>query len=176
MQYADRFIASATSARMVVAARAGAVWLLFLPNAPYIVTDLWHLEWLGERKPVPLWYDLAMIVSFAWTGVFLAVASLNAMHNVIRAYWGARAGLAVHSGRARRVRHWRLSGTILELEFVDVFFQPHSVIADLIARFAHPLQNPGAFVFTALFAAFMLVCYLTFASVEHRQNLVRERT
>jgi len=27
-----------------------------------------------------------------------------------------------------------------------------------------------------LFAAFMLVCYLTFASVEHRQNLVRERT
>jgi uncharacterized membrane protein len=154
----------------------GAVWLLFLPNAPYIVTDLWHLEWLGERKPVPLWYDLAMIVSFAWTGVFLAVASLNAMHNVIRAYWGRVLGWLFTLGALGACGIGVYLGRFLNWNSWDVFFRPHSVITDLVARFAHPLQNPGAFVFTALFAAFMLVCYLTFASVEHRQNLVRERT
>lgn len=149
----------------------GAVWLLFLPNAPYIVTDLWHLEWLGERKPVPLWYDLAMIVSFAWTGVFLAVVSLDTLQRVVRDYCGrafswlftlgaiAACGIGVYVGRFLNWNSW------------DVFLRPRTVIAEAFARFAHPLQNPGALVFTCLFAALMLVCYLTFASIEHRQTM-----
>src|SRR5262245_33382879 len=32
----------------------GAVWLAFLPNAPYLVTDLIHLR---ARGFVPIWYD-----------------------------------------------------------------------------------------------------------------------
>lgn len=149
-----------------------ALWLLFLPNAPYIVTDLWHLEWFGERKPVPLWYDLAMIVSFAWTGIFLAVASLNTMQSIVRDYLGGAlswlfvlgaigaCGIGVYLGRFLNWNSW------------DVFFQPRTVLSDALTRFAHPLANPGALMFALLFAAVMLMCYLTFVAVEHRQNIL----
>jgi uncharacterized membrane protein len=49
------------------------VWLMFLPNAPYLVTDIMHLQ---PSAGVPYWYDLILVVAFAWTGVFLGVVSL----------------------------------------------------------------------------------------------------
>lgn len=146
-----------------------ALWLLFLPNAPYIVTDLWHLDWMGERKPIPMWYDIAMLASFAWTGLFLAVASLNAMQRVVREYCGRVIGWLFALGAIGACGWGIYLGRFLNWNSWDVFFRPRSVIADVIARVAHPLQNPGAFVFTFLFAALMLMCYLTFAAIEHRQ-------
>ncbi|MEW5721330.1 MAG: DUF1361 domain-containing protein, partial [Chloroflexota bacterium] len=144
-----------------------ALWLLFLPNAPYIVTDLWHLD---ERKPVPMWYDIGMLATFAWTGLFLAVASLNAMQRVVRDYCGRVVGWVFAFGAIGACGFGIYLGRFLNWNSWDVFFRPRSVAADIVARLAHPIQNPGAFGFTFLFAAFVLVCYLTFASVEHRQR------
>jgi uncharacterized membrane protein len=147
-----------------------ALWLLFLPNAPYIITDLWHLDWVGERKPIPQWYDLGMLATFAWTGLFLAVASLSAMQNVVRDYWGRIVGWVFAFGAIGACGFGIYLGRFLNWNSWDVFLRPRSVLADVVARFAHPIQNSGAFGFTLLFAAFMFVCYLTFASIEHRQR------
>src|SRR5581483_11323407 len=49
------------------------LWLLFLPNAPYLITDIIHLK---PHPGVPLWYDLITLVTFAWTGSFLGLISL----------------------------------------------------------------------------------------------------
>jgi uncharacterized membrane protein len=43
-------------------------WLAFLPNAPYLLTDLFHLH---KSPIVPQWYDLILILSFALTGMVL---------------------------------------------------------------------------------------------------------
>jgi uncharacterized membrane protein len=144
----------------------GALWLLFLPNAPYIVTDLWHLD---DRKPVPVWYDIGMLATFAWTGLFLAVASLNAMQRVVRDYCGrvvswlfvfgaiGASGLGIYLGRFLYWNSW------------DLIFQPHGVLMDVAVRLVHPIRYSQTYGVALLFAAFFLVCYVTFASVEQRR-------
>jgi uncharacterized membrane protein len=97
-----------------LAAGLGVLWLLFFPNAPYMLTDFIHL---GEG-PAPLWYDALMLSSFAWTALLLGFASLYLMQMVIRrvagsavAWLGVLAALAlasvgVYIGRFIRFNSW----------------------------------------------------------------------
>ena len=66
-------------------ALCAAAWFFFFPNAPYIVTDFVHLK---HNPPVPLWFDLLMIASFAWTGLCLGYLSLYLMQEIARARFG----------------------------------------------------------------------------------------
>ena len=141
----------------------GMLWLVFFPNAPYIVTDLWHLR---ERWPVPMWYDIGMLATFALTGLFLAVFSLRIMQGLVRAYAGAAfgwffalavvclGGLGVYLGRFLRWNSW------------DLVLHPQGVLGDVAARLAHPLDHPQAMGVTVLFSAILFVSYLAVTTRE----------
>ncbi len=143
----------------------GLLWLLFFPNAPYLVTDLIHLR---SYLPVPLWYDTGMLISFAWAGCFLAVASLFIMHQIIRDFAGRAlswlivmgmiglCGLGIYMGRFLRWNSW------------DVFLYPTDVLSDIAHRLAHPFSNLQTYGVTLMFAAFLFVCYWTFISLKQR--------
>jgi uncharacterized membrane protein len=95
----------------------GALWLLFFPNAPYIVTDLIHLR---DRSPVPIWFDAVMLFSFALTGLCLAFVSLLLFHRIVERRRGTPAGwivvvvvscltgFGVYLGRYPRWNSWDL--------------------------------------------------------------------
>ncbi len=134
------------------------VWLIFFPNAPYIITDFLHLQ---PRSPIPLWYDIGLISIFAWTGLFLAVFSLRTMQRLVKVWAGSMAswlfvfmviglsGLGIYLGRFLNWNSW------------DLFFHPYHVLTDVAIRLIYPLNHPQTVGVTFLFAAFLLVCYLT---------------
>lgn len=134
-----------------------ALSLAFFPNAPYIVTDFLHL---AERSPIPLWYDIGLLTSFAWTGLVLGVYALRILQNIVRGWAGAilswvfvlavvnLSGMGVYIGRFLRWNSW------------DLVMQPTAILSDIAVRLRHPLLHPSTYGVTLLFSALMLVCYL----------------
>jgi uncharacterized membrane protein len=138
-------------------------WLLFFPNAPYILTDMLHLQWPQYR--VPVWYDLILLVAFAWTGAFLGLVSLYLMQGIIRRSAGrlaswlftlavlALAGFGVYLGRFPRWNSW------------DVLANPTLLLLDIWDRVSNPLANTRAWVFSALFSLCLGAMYLMLVAV-----------
>ncbi|WP_206980084.1 DUF1361 domain-containing protein [Hymenobacter telluris] len=136
----------------------GLVWLLFFPNAPYILTDLFHLE---PRIGVPYWYDLALILSCAWNGLMLAYASLTDMQALVArrlgwlASWGfvtvslLLSSFGVYLGRYLRFNSW------------DIITNPLTLFFDIITRLLHPFAHPATWGVTLLYGVFLLLGYVT---------------
>jgi uncharacterized membrane protein len=150
-----------------------ALWLLFFPNAAYLVTDFVHLR---PKEPIPLWFDIGLLASFAWSGCFLAVASLRAMQALVAAYLGRVVswlfvaavfglnGLGIYLGRFLRWNSW------------DIFLEPHGVLSDTITIIAHPIENRQATGVICMFGALLFVCYLMFWGLEQRRGGVVDLT
>jgi uncharacterized membrane protein len=141
----------------------GFIWMLFFPNAPYILTDFFHLD---ERAGVPLWYDILLLIAFSWTGIFLMMASLRTMSRVVKVYLGRWASwlfamfalvlsaIGIYLGRFERWNSW------------DMLTHPERILADVLRPLADPLNGMRFFGVTILFTAFLLVCYLVFISFD----------
>ena len=139
------------------------LWLIFFPNAPYILTDLVHLGQPSEV--VPIWFDVILVVWFAWTGVFLGVLSLYLMHEVVHREYGRLAGwvfvfvvsflsgLGIYMGRVLRWNSW------------DIIQSPDNIFYGILQGAQDP--SLGAIGMTALFGALFLFIYLTFYTFGH---------
>jgi len=134
----------------------GALWLLFFPNAPYIVTDFVHLERGGA---VPYWYDAVTIAAFAWMGVMLGFASLFLMQTVVRQWRGPVAGwlfalvaiglgsLGIYLGRFLRLNSW------------DALEHPSVIPRILHAVARDPFAYQEAIAVTVLFTLALTFAY-----------------
>jgi uncharacterized membrane protein len=59
------------------------IWLLFLPNAPYIITDMVHLY---QRPPVPYWYDMLLVLLSALNGLIIGFVSISQIETIVKKY------------------------------------------------------------------------------------------
>jgi uncharacterized membrane protein len=148
----------------------GLLWLVFFPNAPYIVTDFKYLRtWTGA----PIWYDAVLLSAAAGCGLLLGFVSLYLMQTVVRRalgtvnawlFAGAVLGLSsfgVYLGRFQRWNSW------------DVFTRPRVLADGLWSGLVHPLQHPQTIAVTVLFTAFLGATYLVFYSLAGQST--RER-
>jgi uncharacterized membrane protein len=142
---------------------AAFLWLIFFPNALYILTDLQHLA--KETSKAPLWYDVIMLVWFSWTGLLLGLVSLYLMHDIIQRTFGRALGWAfvfiasgassfgVYLGRFVRFNSW------------DILNDPKEIAVTILGLAIDPSMRLIAF--TILFAVFYLFVYLTLYSFGH---------
>ncbi|GEA87493.1 DUF1361 domain-containing protein [Cellulomonas cellasea] len=55
------------------------VWLLLLPNAGYLVTEL-NLSHRRDGDGVPMWFDIGLVIGLAMAGVLTTVLNVFAVH------------------------------------------------------------------------------------------------
>jgi uncharacterized membrane protein len=164
-----RGLASSTPRRTWLLMLAGAGWLLFFPNAPYILTDLMHLARVRPGSAAPLWYDLLLHLTVAMTGLFVGFASLALMQGLVTRTCGKLAGWAfavvslalsgfgIYLGRFLRWNSW------------DVLRAPVLLFTDIVDRLIHPLSNPRAYGFSVVCFVFLLLTYLMCVSLPRLQ-------
>ena len=136
----------------------GAAWLLFFPNAPYILTDLFHLE---PRAGVPYWYDLALLLSCAWNGLMLAYASLTDMQQLVTRRLGWWSGWAFATAALLLSSFGIYLGRYLRFNSWDVLTNPLALFYDIIHRLLHPTAYSGTWGVTLLYGVFLLLGYAT---------------
>ncbi len=149
--------ASAARSRRKLVVLLSIGWILFFPNAPYVLTDFIHLN--REHAAAPVWYDALMISACAWTALLLGLASLYLMQMVAQRALGtawswvcvvaalALASFGVYLGRFGRFNSW------------DALVRPHRV-ADVIAhRLENPFQHPTMLAVLVLLTASLTVAY-----------------
>jgi len=133
------------------------LWLVFFPNAPYMLTDFVHLD---RHLAAPLWFDGLMIASFAFTGLLLGYASLYLMQCVIRARVGWLAGWAAALGALALSSVGIYLGRFVRVNSWDVVTNPHFLFGIARLRLEDPLGNPELIAVSLLFTAFLTVTYL----------------
>jgi len=135
------------------------IWLLFFPNSPYILTDLFHLQ---SRAAIPVWFDLILILSFAWTGLTSGFISLFDIETFLKKQLNHRVvefiivimlflgSFGVYLGRYLRWNSW------------DIISEPTHLLLDVGDRFINPTLHPRTWGVTILLGILLNMMYWTF--------------
>ena len=139
------------------------LWLIFFPNAPYILTDLQHLSQTPGAAPV--WYDVIMLVWFSWTGMLLGIVSLNLMQEIIRREFSRGMGWAFVFSVAGLSSVGIYVGRFIRLNSWDILQEPANTADSLWSWLADPsLKSIG---FIGLYTLFFIFIYLTIYAFGH---------
>ncbi len=130
----------------------------FLPNAPYIVTDLMHLRW---QTDAPHWFDALMLASFAWSGLTLGIAAVRLTADVVKDRLGSRASIGYVGIVSLLTAFGIYLGRFVRLNTWDAAVHPFRVARSALAPLVHPASHMRAWTFTVAFAALFLAAYFS---------------
>ncbi len=132
------------------------IWLLFFPNALYIVTDIIHIQ---ENTVVPIWYDAILLFAASFAGLALAFASVMQVEFCLHQYFNKKqipiiifsllfiGSFGVYLGRFQRWNSW------------DVLHNPLALFSDIALRFTNPIAHTKTWAITFLLSGLYTVCW-----------------
>ncbi|HLP54573.1 MAG TPA: DUF1361 domain-containing protein [Fluviicola sp.] len=144
-------------------------WLLFFPNAPYIFTDLFHLH---KESAMPMWFDLVLILSFAWTGLLFGFLSLWDMEKILRPMVPGQLLNVLISGFLFLSAFGIYLGRYLRWNSWDILHRPGALLGDVGDRFIHPFDHPRTWGVTFFMGLLLNLIYWSFKLIRKRAELV----
>lgn len=142
-------------------------WLTFFPNAPYLITDMFHF---CENPAMPFWYDLIIAFSAAWNGLLLGILSLMQVERFLTRQMPLKwvkltvavcfflCSYGIYLGRYLRFNTW------------DIIVSPGKIIAACSSHVFHPHTNIMVWAFTILFGIMFGITYLTLKHFSYEKN------
>lgn len=139
------------------------LWLLFFPNAPYIITDLIHLN---NRFHPSSWSDILMLFTCAFTGLIVGLYSLHITHNLLNRFFNKfvawsivsfsilLSGFGIYLGRVQRWNSW------------DLFTNPLELFSDMFSQ----ILNPQALKITFGFGMLLFIVHYTFNTLTSNEK------
>lgn len=134
------------------------VWLLFFPNAPYMITDVFHYE---KRFPVPFWYDLILVIMGAWNGLILGMASLMNVEKFLASQLKPGWVIVCEYVSLVLCSYGIFIGRFLRFNSWDVVSDPRSLIYSSAHHVLVPQNYLKLWAFTLLFAVLLGLIYFT---------------
>jgi uncharacterized membrane protein len=134
------------------------LWLLFLPNAPYVITDFIHL---GRIRAVPVMYDIFVLFSSAWASLLFGLYSLEHMEKMISLRFSKKVthitmiaiiffvSFGVYLGRFLRFNSWD-------------FFISHKFLLSSVWEVFTKSDNLNVYYYSVLFFVFIYVSFISF--------------
>jgi uncharacterized membrane protein len=133
------------------------MWVLFLPNAPYLITDYIHLE---QDSRVPLWYDFALLGAFSVSGLLLGFASVYLVQDIVTSRAGAVAGWVTTGTAFALCAVGIYVGRVLRFNSWDALQEPGALIELAVLRLGDPLGNTFLLAVIVLFTTFLASLYV----------------
>ena len=138
------------------------VWLGFLPNAPYVLTDFIHMSDVGPQSII--WYDAIMIFMYSIAGVAVWIVSVKILRS--RFHWpmwvvwfiAFLTGFGVYIGRYIRFNTW------------DIIVQPRVVFETIGIIITQPNNHEPALGMTVVFTILLVTLYYGFTSLRNYEK------
>ena len=155
--WSSAFASAMRRGRGLLAGACFFLWLLFFPNAPYLLTDLLHL---APRPFVPLWFLLAMLLSCAGTGALLGYLSLMRVHCAVEEKWGQATGWVVVAASLLLCGFGIYLGRFLRWNSWDAFTKPVQLLRSVAGQFVDAGSYPHPAGVTLIFGVGLFIGYL----------------
>jgi uncharacterized membrane protein len=154
--------------RIIIPFIFGIVWIMFIPNAFYIITDLFHLNY---ENVAPVWFDLVLIFSFAWAGILLGFSSLKDMEVIMGERINKKFVPYIISGVLFLSSFGIYLGRMLRWNSWNIINHPVELLMDIKDRFENPFYHHVTWGMTILTGILLNLIWWSFQVLNTREKI-----